>query len=58
MQSGGWGGIRTLGADQGTHAFQASAFDHSATHPKIYPDQPLNGRRVERKDIIKKFIKN
>ena len=29
----GWAGIRTLGAGQGTHAFQACAIDHSATHP-------------------------
>ena len=32
--SGGWGEIRTLGTDEGTHAFQACAIDHSATHPK------------------------
>ncbi len=31
---GGWAGIRTLGSDKGTHAFQACAFDHSATHPE------------------------
>ncbi len=30
---GGWGGIRTHGAREGTHAFQACPIDHSGTHP-------------------------
>ncbi len=33
---GGEGGIRTLGALEGTHAFQACAFDRSATSPFEY----------------------
>jgi hypothetical protein len=32
-RSGGWGGIRTLVGFKTQHAFQACAFDHSATHP-------------------------
>ena len=31
--NGGEGGIRTLGTDEGTHAFQASPFDRSGTSP-------------------------
>ena len=30
---GGWGGIRTPGAGEGSHAFQACTIDRSVTHP-------------------------
>ncbi len=38
---GGQGGIRTRGDIAASHAFQACAFDHSATCPRLY-------HRVER----------
>ncbi len=34
--NGGEGGIRTLGRDKPTHAFQACAFNRSATSPDNY----------------------
>ena len=33
LRNGGWGGIRTLGTCEGTHAFQACPLNRSGTHP-------------------------
>ncbi len=41
---GGWGGIRTHETVARLHAFQACAFDHSATHPRP--------RRLERRLVF------
>ncbi len=44
LRDGGWGGIRTHETVARLHAFQACAFDHSATHPQAVPAE-LSGEK-------------
>ena len=41
---GGWGGIRTPGSLAASAVFKTVAFDHSATHPKLF-STVLSNRR-------------
>jgi hypothetical protein len=47
-ESGGEGGIRTLGARKGTPHFECGTIDHSATSPqKTFPGLERHSRSVE-----------
>ena len=49
-KDGGEGGIRTPGRFKPTPAFQASAFDHSATSPGAFQSSNRGDRSEERSD--------